>query len=253
MHTEELQLRLCVPSTATEPVAALQVNGVPIPGSEVSTVLRRDRQGCYVSTDQLAVAQTATFEVYQEGHTWTCGSFVRHGGNDDETTTWTVEFYPMESAVPTSPRKGEELAPSCELELCVVGKCGGTPCCLSGNVRCQSARRTSPRGTMMGRMPSLPSVSEESVLPAMLSANSLADFKDKSLMTYFDPAIEYARGDGTDPSWFGAGVRVGMGLGLGVCLGMGLGVGLLMSSYQRASQAVKRIAPSTSEVMRLTR
>ena len=106
---------------------------------------------------------------------------------------------------------------------------------------------------MMGRMPSLPSVSEESVLPAMLSANSLADFKDKSLMTYFDPAIEYARGDGTDPSWFGAGVRVGMGLGLGVCLGMGLGVGLLMSSYQRASQAVKRIAPSTSEVMRLTR
>ena len=70
------------------------------------------------------------------------------------------------------------------------------------------------------------------------------------------PACRYARGDGTDPSWFGAGVRVGMGLGLGVCLGLGLGAGLLMSSYQRASAAVKRIAPmsaATAEVMRLSR
>ena len=85
-----------------------------------------------------------------------------------------------------------------------------------------------------------------------LSADTLTDLKEKSLMTYFDPAIEYARGDGTDPSWFGAGVRVGMGLGLGVCLGIGLGAGLLVSSYQRAQAAVKRIAPTTAaEVMRL--
>lgn len=259
-HPDELQLRLAVPTTTTAAAGnVLQVNGVPIPGSEVATVLRRDRQGCYVSTDQLAVVQTATFEVYQDGHTWTCGRFVK---NEDNPSTWALEFFPLESHVPDSGGgRSQNESPTCDLELCVVGKCCGAPCCLSENVQCTPAPpRASPRGAQLGRLPSLPSVNEERVMEEadtaaplkFLSADTLTDLKEKSLMTYFDPAIEYARGDGTDPSWFGAGVRVGMGLGLGVCLGIGLGAGLLVSSYQRAQAAVKRIAPTTAaEVMRL--
>jgi hypothetical protein len=45
-------------------------------------------------------------------------------------------------------------------------------------------------------------------------------------------------------TWFGAGVRVGMGLGLGVCLGMGLGVGILVNTYRRTTQRVSNLRAS---------
>lgn len=256
VYPDELELRLAMASNESGSTGVLQVNGVTVPGSEAFTVLRRDRQGCYVSTDQLALTQSTTIEVSEEGHTWACGRFVYECSEKGESS-WNLEFFPFDPSVVSAPTCSVPAA--MELEMCVVGKNASTPCCLQATVECIPSSSRSTRSAMF-RQPSLPSVCEDSVMDeeSVRSPRSklppladLYDLKDKTLLTYFDPAIEYARGDGSDPSWFGAGVRVGMGIGLGVCLGIGLGAGLLMSSYQRAQAAVKRITPG-GDVLRLT-
>ncbi|KAJ7562090.1 hypothetical protein O6H91_03G054900 [Diphasiastrum complanatum] len=260
---------------------ALEVNGGRIPPSEeASLLLRRDRMDAeseeviYVNTDNLRASESIIFEVYDREDLLISGILEKkdHLPNGlqgcEESDIISVSSKSMKSGwkmecscgVGSSgcaffkDRRGHTniCASPPSMEICVVGRCIGSPVILTQTIqltpRRRSARRipldaipedTQPR-KMQISLTAIPHLGlqeedEEEVEDSLNKSTSAA-----SLSKFYPIEDGFLDGEDGESSWFNAGVRVGVGIGLGICLGLGIGVGLLVRTYQTTSRPFRR-------------
>ena len=112
---------------------------------DVEIRMRRDRAGCFVSTDEIFVFHSAPFEIYCEKERWATGVLTRRAAEGATTSPkWTLELSPCvpvltgDAPLATSPASASvERAFSVDsvcrlsLEVCLVGACDGDHVCMT--------------------------------------------------------------------------------------------------------------------------
>ena len=211
----------------------LTVHGASTSANASGTlVLRRDKPGCYISTDVWSVDERTTLEVTDRGDVWlTCELTPTE---KDGARSWKLLCRVPEES------EAKETLPRWELnlEVSLVGKFKDCPCFLTQTAR--TTRRICSRGSSS----SLHAIDEDAV--------ALGEDKDGfAIIPGFSERFEetyralggtgsFSEGESGDLTWFNAGLRIGVGVGLGICLGAGLGAGILVRSYQMTKNSLKK-------------
>ena len=134
--------------------------------------MRRDRAGCFVSTDEIFVFHSAPFEIYCEKERWATGVLTRRAAEGATTSPkWTLELSPCvpvltgDAPLATSPASASvERAFSVDsvcrlsLEVCLVGACDGDHVCMTRVAPLQAWKVKSARSFV--QRPSLGAISE---------------------------------------------------------------------------------------------
>ena len=248
--------------------AVMTVNGrAVVNGEEAVVTLRREREGCFVSMDEVTFAEDFEYELTWEREMWATGRGRRNDADDSWTMTMThaslsrTLSLEAERAAPKAPK-------ACEVELAVVDAAKSERVCLVNHLSIPIEKIIRPRRrgtpTVVGETSAiLPVIDEhshgvnaatvivEATKGANHSHNAHAAWKAPSILgggemdnlailgrmrQRYESMMEYQDeypGEGTKLSWFDASLRLGIGVGLGTVLGLGLGVGVVVNGFRR--------------------
>lgn len=252
---------------AREGGAVMTVNGREVVhGQEAVVTLRREREGCFVSMDEVTFADDFEYELTWEREMWATGRGRRNDA--DDSWTMTMSHASLSRTMSLEAERASPKAPkSCEVELAVVGAAKSERMCLVNHVSIPIEKIIRPRRrgvpTVVGETSAiLPVIDEHShgvnAATVIVEATKVANHSHNAHISWKAPSIlgggemdnlamlgrmrqryesmmeyqdEYP--EGTKLSWFDASLRLGIGVGLGTVLGLGLGVGVVVNGFRR--------------------
>jgi hypothetical protein len=263
--------------------SSIRVNGAAVASGEAEITFRREREGAWMSMDEVRFVGDFDFELALDREMWAMGT-----GRKNEDGTWSMVmtpgasltrtvsreaervFYAAAGALPKSPKTAE-----CRVEFGIVGMSQDERVCLVNQIDLplekvlgRAQKRIAP--VMVGETSAmLPAIDEHTgISTASVSVDAVnaaarqhhkthwSSFLDRGDMDNlailskmrqrYESMMDYQDDYPADPvklSWFDASLRLGIGVGLGVILGAGLGVGVVVNGFRAISTKRLRSNP----------
>jgi len=237
------------------------VNGTARATGEAVVTLRRDREGAYVSMDDVTIEGEFDFDLAWDRDVWGFGS-----GGVDENGEWRLSLRETPARAVSRSREAEramrdECSGTFEVELGVIGTSRGERVCLVTSIELPLQRvlppPRSPRVSVtLGETSAvLPVIDEHATTVPVQSTKAVArqhrhstwrapsllsgDLESLAILSRmrqrYESIMEIPDEYPVEPmklSWFEASLRLGIGVGLGAVLGVGLGVGVVVNGFR---------------------
>lgn len=237
------------------------VNGTEATAGEAEVTLRRDREGAYVSMDDVVIEGEFDFDLAWDRDVWGRGS-----GGADADGAWTMSLRETPTRALSRSREAEramrdESSTMFEVELGVIGTSRGERVFLVSSIALPLQRALpptrSPRVSVsVGETSAvLPVIDEHTTAVPVKSTKAVArqhrhstwrtpsllggDLESLAILSKmrqrYESMMEIPDEYPMEPmklSWFEASLRLGIGVGLGAVLGVGLGVGVVVNGFR---------------------
>lgn len=249
-----------------------EANGDDSVRREVETRLRRERDGAYVSMEDVALdGEDFDVDVVYGRDVWARGRVRRLGSRE-----WTLRMVATPARGIGRSREAEkavsrESESSFEVEIGLIGMSRKEQVCLVSQVELPMQRVTpsprTPRGVaVVGETSAmLPAIDEHATERAESKAvarqhHKYSSWRSTSLLgggdleslailskmrQRYESIMDFPDEYPVEPmklSWFEASLRLGIGVGLGAVLGVGLGVGVVVNGFRAIGSG--RISPT---------
>jgi len=244
--------------------------------ASVDVILRREREGCFVSMAEVRLEDEFAFELArveeaggerendEEDAEQQRGVVVAVGKGRFDGERWTMTFGPAPLSVSSSSSsKVEKGVRFLEFTLMGMSETGERVCLAGETAYGERRKRNNGQGGAFGETTGgmLPAIDETkssaamsstdvrtsskrhiwSVAPSLVGRGELADLVMLSkLRQRYESMMEYHDEypvDTTKMSWFDASLRLGIGVGLGTVLGFGLGLGVVVNGIRTLAPA----------------